>query len=115
MYARDFNQQIFEFFSQKKSMYMDVWPMNLFGGQYSDEFDTSSLFQLQLACILNMVIHSLRDTKNAKVIFKKNSLGSRLEGSRAPVFHIILCYIILYIILLDILYIILQCFPTAYA
>lgn len=71
MYARDFNQQIFEFFSQKKSMYMDVWPMNLFGGQYSDEFDTSSLFQLQLACILNMVIHSLRDTKNAKVIFKK--------------------------------------------
>ncbi|XP_057375508.1 solute carrier family 12 member 9-like [Daphnia carinata] len=41
--------------NQKKSMYMDVWPMNLFGGQYSDQFDTSSLFQLQLACILHMV------------------------------------------------------------
>ena len=43
-------------FSQKKSMYMDVWPMNLFDRRSRpEEFDTSSLFQLQLACILHMV------------------------------------------------------------
>ncbi len=38
---------------------MDVWPMNLFGRQYSEEFDTSSLFQLQLACILHMVFKTI--------------------------------------------------------
>jgi potassium/chloride transporter 9 len=36
-------------------MFMDVWPMNLFDRHSVDEFDTSSLFQLQLACILHMV------------------------------------------------------------
>ena len=36
---------------------MDVWPMNLFDRRRmtDDQFDTSSLFQLQLACILHMV------------------------------------------------------------
>lgn len=36
---------------------MDVWPMNLFDRRRMTEghFDTSSLFQLQLACILHMV------------------------------------------------------------
>ena len=42
-------------YSNKKSMYMDVWPINLFDRHSADEFDTSSLFQLQLACILHMV------------------------------------------------------------
>jgi len=41
--------------SNKKSMYIDVWPMNLHDPNPSDEFDTSALFQLQLACILHMV------------------------------------------------------------
>ena len=36
-------------------MFLDVWPMDLFDSNHSDEFDTSSLFQLQLACILHMV------------------------------------------------------------
>ena len=36
-------------------MFIDVWPMNLFRRNATDEFDTSTLFQLQLACILHMV------------------------------------------------------------
>ena len=38
-------------------MFLDVWPKDLFDLNHSDEFDTSSLFQLQLACILHMVLH----------------------------------------------------------
>jgi len=41
--------------SNRKSMFLDVWPKDLFDLNHSDEFDTSSLFQLQLACILHMV------------------------------------------------------------
>ena len=67
--------------SQKKSMYMDVWPMNFFKRQYSEEFDTSSLFQLQLACILHMVLTFVENKKELKV---NNSIfaGSCLEKSR---------------------------------
>ena len=50
------NNIIFLRCSNKKSMYIDVWPMNLHDPNPSDEFDTSALFQLQLACILHMVI-----------------------------------------------------------
>lgn len=35
--------------------HIDVWPINLFTPDDDDPFDTSSLFMLQLACILNMV------------------------------------------------------------
>nr|CAD7431422.1 unnamed protein product [Timema monikensis] len=35
--------------------YIDVWPINLFQPDDNDPFDTTSLFMLQLACILKMV------------------------------------------------------------
>ncbi|KAL8581793.1 hypothetical protein ACOMHN_010167 [Nucella lapillus] len=35
--------------------YIDVWPVNLFQPQLANFFDNTSLFMLQIACILNMV------------------------------------------------------------
>ncbi|XP_046614333.1 solute carrier family 12 member 9 isoform X1 [Neodiprion virginianus] len=35
--------------------YIDVWPVNFLRPSDQDPFDTSSLFMLQLACIINMV------------------------------------------------------------
>lgn len=35
--------------------YIDVWPVNFFQPDDEDPFDTTSLFMLQLACIINMV------------------------------------------------------------
>ncbi|KAJ9592431.1 hypothetical protein L9F63_015847, partial [Diploptera punctata] len=35
--------------------YIDVWPVNFFQPGDEDPFDTTSLFMLQLACIINMV------------------------------------------------------------
>lgn len=35
--------------------YIDVWPVNFFQPGDDDPFDTTSLFMLQLACIINMV------------------------------------------------------------
>jgi potassium/chloride transporter 9 len=36
-------------------LYIDVWPVNTFYPSELDPFDESSLFMLQLACIINMV------------------------------------------------------------
>lgn len=35
--------------------FVDVWPVNFFDPTNQDPFDTTSLFMLQLACIINMV------------------------------------------------------------
>ncbi|XP_049805969.1 solute carrier family 12 member 9 [Schistocerca nitens] len=35
--------------------YIDVWPINFFNPNDLDHFDTTSLFMMQLACIINMV------------------------------------------------------------
>jgi len=37
-----------------KALFIDVWPINFFSGDANSLLDTSSLFLLQLACILNM-------------------------------------------------------------
>ena len=38
-----------------KKLYIDVWLVDFFSPSYTDVSDTSSLFLLQLACIVNMV------------------------------------------------------------
>jgi len=40
---------------KKKHLFIDVWPVNFFSGDPNSLMDTTSLFLLQLACILNMV------------------------------------------------------------
>ncbi|XP_021950932.1 solute carrier family 12 member 9 [Folsomia candida] len=40
--------------ARKKHLFVDVWPINFFSGDANSLMDTSSLFLLQLACILNM-------------------------------------------------------------
>nr|CAD7258510.1 unnamed protein product [Timema shepardi] len=45
-----------DFFQKSSSLeYIDVWPINLFQPDDNDPFDTTSLFMLQLACILKML------------------------------------------------------------
>lgn len=39
----------------KSKKYIDVWPVNFLHPGDNDAFDTTSLFMMQLACIVNMV------------------------------------------------------------
>lgn len=41
--------------SVKAKKYIDVWPVNFMNPGENDAFDTTSLFMMQLACIMNMV------------------------------------------------------------
>ncbi|XP_070207369.1 solute carrier family 12 member 9-like isoform X2 [Littorina saxatilis] len=41
--------------SSSANSFIDVWPINLFQPQMASFFDNTSLFMLQIACILNMV------------------------------------------------------------
>lgn len=43
------------FFRCNNKMYIDVWPLNFLKPSDNDAFDTTSLFMMQLACIVNMV------------------------------------------------------------
>ena len=45
----------FSTFRNSNFKYIDVWPVNFFQPTDQDPFDTTSLFMLQLACIINMV------------------------------------------------------------
>lgn len=51
-------------FRKKKYKYIDVWPVNFFTPTKNDLYDTSSLFMMQLACIIKMIAvykkHTLR-------------------------------------------------------
>lgn len=42
-------------FSVRSKTYIDVWPVNFLNPGENDSFDTTSLFMMQLACIVNMV------------------------------------------------------------
>lgn len=54
----------FYLFRNPKYNYIDVWPINFFGPSMNDAYDTSSLFMLQLSCIIKMIAvykkHTLR-------------------------------------------------------
>lgn len=41
--------------SVRRKQYIDVWPVNFLNPGEQDAFDTTSLFMMQLACIVNMV------------------------------------------------------------
>jgi potassium/chloride transporter 9 len=41
--------------SRNRSMFIDIWPMNFFSGDANSLMDPTSLFLMQLGCILNMV------------------------------------------------------------
>ncbi|CAH1111355.1 unnamed protein product [Psylliodes chrysocephalus] len=41
--------------SVRSKTYIDVWPVNFLNPGENDSFDTTSLFMMQLACIVNMV------------------------------------------------------------
>ena len=43
------------FYRNPNIRFIDVWPINFFEPTVNDMFDTSSLFMMQLACIVNMV------------------------------------------------------------
>jgi hypothetical protein len=46
---------MFVYFRSSSVKFIDVWPVNFFQPDDEDPFDTTSLFMLQLACIINMV------------------------------------------------------------
>lgn len=44
-----------KYFRNWGKKYIDVWPINFLNPGENDTFDTTSLFMMQLACIVNMV------------------------------------------------------------
>lgn len=59
-----YDEITFYLFRNKKFKYIDVWPVNFFTPSMNDPYDTTSLFILQLACIIKMIAvykkHTLR-------------------------------------------------------
>ncbi|CAH1961810.1 unnamed protein product [Acanthoscelides obtectus] len=53
--CRNFSKLKKDVKSVRTKKYIDVWPVNFLNPGESDAFDTTSLFMLQLACIVNMV------------------------------------------------------------
>uniref|UniRef100_A0A8C4RT78 Solute carrier family 12 member 9 n=1 Tax=Erpetoichthys calabaricus TaxID=27687 RepID=A0A8C4RT78_ERPCA len=65
--------------AQKSGLYIDIWPLNLMRPDSSNYVDTSSLFLLQLGCILNMV----RTWRHAKLrLFLCVEVGRVNEGPK---------------------------------
>ncbi|CAG9859826.1 unnamed protein product [Phyllotreta striolata] len=53
--CRNFNKLRKDARSVRSKTYIDVWPVNFLNPGENDSFDTTSLFMMQLACIVNMV------------------------------------------------------------
>ncbi|KAJ8916761.1 hypothetical protein NQ315_013966 [Exocentrus adspersus] len=53
--CRNFFKLKKELKSVRRKQYIDVWPLNFLNPGEQDAFDTTSLFMMQLACIVNMV------------------------------------------------------------
>lgn len=66
---------------RNKNMYIDVWPINFFSGDANSLMDTTSLFVLQLSCILNMVSSWKNLTLRVFLCCAGNSLQQREEAA----------------------------------
>lgn len=63
------------FYRDKDNQYIDVWPINFPNPSERDAFDTTSLFMMQLACIVNMV------AKWSKLMLRVCVCGEARQGS----------------------------------
>jgi len=76
----------------KKSQYLDIWPINFFSHLETDISDNTSLFLMQIACIVHMVPHwkdlKLRiftlskEATDEEIIEKERILKDMLENLR---------------------------------
>ncbi|CAG7820176.1 unnamed protein product [Allacma fusca] len=67
--------------SKTRNMFIDVWPINFFSGDANSLMDTTSLFLLQLACILNMVSSWKHLTLRVFLCFTNNTDQNREEAA----------------------------------